>query len=46
LLAAEDSAAIAPDIPVEDLLPALRSIYPPEKEALGVMAFEIEAEQA
>jgi hypothetical protein len=46
LLAAEDPAAITPDIPAEDLLPALRSIYPPETEALGVMALEIEAEQA
>jgi ASC-1-like (ASCH) protein len=44
LLAAEDPAAIAPDLPLEDLLPALRSIYPAEKEALGVVALEIEPE--
>jgi ASC-1-like (ASCH) protein len=44
LLAAEDPAAIAPDLRVEDLLPALRSIYPAEKEALGAVALEIEPE--
>jgi ASC-1-like (ASCH) protein len=44
LLAAENPAAIAPDLPVEDLLPALRSIYPVEKEALGVVALEIAPE--
>ncbi|MEJ2598961.1 MAG: ASCH domain-containing protein [Anaerolineales bacterium] len=44
LLAAEDPAAIAPDLPVEDLLPALRGIYPAEKEAIGVVALEIEPE--
>jgi ASC-1-like (ASCH) protein len=46
LLAAENPAAIAPDLPAEDLLPALRSIYPPEKEVLGAVALEIEADQA
>ncbi|MEW5872293.1 MAG: ASCH domain-containing protein [Chloroflexota bacterium] len=41
LLAHEEPAAIAPDIPPEQLLAALRSIYPAEKEALGVVALEI-----
>ena len=42
LLAAEDAAAMAPDLAAEALLPALREIYPPEKEALGVIALELE----
>lgn len=42
LLAHENPAAIAPDLPPQDLLPALRDIYPAEKEALGVVALEIE----
>jgi ASC-1-like (ASCH) protein len=42
LLASEDPAAIAPDLTREALLSTLRSIYPPEKEALGVVALEIE----
>jgi len=42
LLAAEDPARIAPDLSPEELLEALREIYPPEKEALGVVALEIE----
>jgi ASC-1-like (ASCH) protein len=42
LVAAEDPATIAPDLPGrEALLVACRAIYPPEKEALGVMALEI-----
>ena len=42
LVAAEDPMAIAPDLPGrEALLVACRSIYPPEKEALGVVALEI-----
>jgi ASC-1-like (ASCH) protein len=45
LLAAEDSTAIAPDLALEDLLPALRSIYPAEKESLGVVALEIVPER-
>jgi ASC-1-like (ASCH) protein len=44
LLANEDSAAIAPGTTSEELLAALRSLYPPEKEALGVVALEIERE--
>jgi putative hydrolase of the HAD superfamily len=50
LLAHEDPAAIAPDLvdsaPAADprgaLLCALREIYPPEKEALGAIALELE----
>jgi len=41
LLAHEDPAAIAPDLAPDALLEALHSIYPPEKEALGVIALEI-----
>jgi ASC-1-like (ASCH) protein len=43
MVAAEDAATIAPDLPDrETLLAACRAIYPPEKEALGVVALEIE----
>jgi ASC-1-like (ASCH) protein len=42
LLRHEDPAAIAPDTPPEELLAAIRAIYPPEKEALGAVALEIE----
>ena len=41
LLQHESSLAIAPDIASEDLLSRIREIYPPEKEALGVVALEI-----
>jgi len=41
LLAHEHPAAIAPDLPPEELLAALRQIYPPDKEALGVVALEL-----
>jgi ASC-1-like (ASCH) protein len=42
LVAAEDAAAIAPELAGrEALLAACRAIYPPEKEALGVVALEI-----
>ncbi len=42
MVAAEDPAAIAPGLPDrETLLAACRAIYPPEKEALGVVALEI-----
>ena len=44
LLAREDAASIAPDVPPGQLLERLRAIYPPEKEALGVVALEIEPE--
>ena len=47
LVAAEDPAAIAPDLPGrEALLAACRAIYPPEKEALGVVALEIAPQMA
>ena len=42
LLAAEDPAAIAPDLPAGELLSALRELYPREKEALGAVALAIE----
>jgi ASC-1-like (ASCH) protein len=42
LVAAKDPTAIAPDlVGREALLAACRAIYPPEKEALGVVALEI-----
>ena len=41
LLAHEDPMAIAPDLEPEDLLAALRALYPAEKEALGVIALEV-----
>jgi HAD superfamily hydrolase (TIGR01662 family) len=41
LLAHEDAAAIAPDLPAEELLAALRDIYPPEKEALGAVTLQL-----
>ena len=44
LLAHEDATAIAPDVPPGQLLERLRAIYPPEKEALGVVALEIKLE--
>ena len=43
LTAAEDPATVAPDrADRATLLAACRAIYPPEKEALGVVALEIE----
>lgn len=44
LLAREDAAAIAPGVAPEELLAAMRAIYPPQKESLGVVALEIEPE--
>lgn len=41
LLAQEDPAAIAPDLPADELLMAMRQIYGPEKEALGAIALEL-----
>jgi ASC-1-like (ASCH) protein len=41
LLAGEDPQAIAPDLEPEELLSALRTLYPAQKEALGVFALEI-----
>ncbi len=42
LLAHESISAIAPGMDADALRQALREIYPPEKEALGVVALEIE----
>jgi ASC-1-like (ASCH) protein len=42
LLANEDPSAIAPNLAEDKLLAALREIYPPEREALGAVAIEIE----
>jgi ASC-1-like (ASCH) protein len=41
LLEGEDTTRIAPGVSRGELLAALRRIYPPEKEALGVIALEI-----
>jgi len=41
LLAHENVEAIAFDLSREELLAALRKIYPPEKESLGVVALEL-----
>jgi ASC-1-like (ASCH) protein len=41
LLEAENAEAIGPGLSAEALLSAPRSIYPPEKEALGVVALEL-----
>lgn len=46
LLAHEDPSRIAPDLPSGELLPRLRELYPPEKEALGVVAMEVEPEES
>jgi ASC-1-like (ASCH) protein len=45
LLAHEDPASIAPGMSRQALLSALRQLYPPEKEALGAIALEIEPAQ-
>ncbi len=42
LLAHEDPRAIAPDLPPDHLLAAMRAIYPPDKEALGPVALELD----
>jgi ASC-1-like (ASCH) protein len=43
MLGAEDPKSIAPDVSSPDeLLDLIRTIYPPEKEALGVLAIQIE----
>ncbi len=42
LLAHENAQAIAPDLSCDELLAALRKIYPSEKESLGIVALEIE----
>lgn len=43
LLAHEDPTRIAPDLEPNELLRSLRSLYPPDREALGVVALEIAA---
>lgn len=44
LLAHEDTTSIAPDLSTGELETALRALYPPEKEALGMFAIEIAPE--
>ena len=44
LLAHEAPGTIAPDVSPDQLLGVMRAIYPPEKEALGAVALEIERE--
>jgi HAD superfamily hydrolase (TIGR01662 family) len=41
LLAHEDATAIAPDLSADELLGALRELYPSEKESMGVVALEV-----
>ncbi len=41
LLAHEGAAKFAPDVSPEKIRDVLRAVYPPEKEAMGVVAFEI-----
>lgn len=41
LLSHENPADIAPDLNPNQLLEKLRELYPTEKEALGVLAFEL-----
>jgi ASC-1-like (ASCH) protein len=47
MVVAENPRTIAPDLPGRQaLLEACRAIYPPEKEALGVVALEIAPDSA
>lgn len=47
MLEAEDSAAIGgPDMSHEQLVAAIRGIYPPEKEALGAFALHLALTEA
>ncbi|MEK2479120.1 ASCH domain-containing protein [Streptomyces noursei] len=47
MLDAEDPAAIGgPDMTHDELVAAIRDIYPPEKEALGVFALHLTLTQA
>lgn len=41
MLARESPASIAPDLPPGEFLATVRQIYPPEKEALGVVALQL-----
>jgi len=45
LLQNEDPASVAPELSLDALLPALRALYPRDKERLGVVALEIEPER-
>jgi ASC-1-like (ASCH) protein len=42
LLEHEDAAQIAPGFTPDSLLAAMRTIYPPDKEALGAVALQLE----
>ena len=44
LLADEEAEAIAPGVPADALLVRMRELYSAEKESLGIIALEIEAE--
>ncbi len=46
MLAHEDPAAIAPDVSPGEHLAAMRTTYPPDKEALGVIALEVVPERS
>ena len=46
LLRNEDPTSIAPDLSPDALLPALRALYPPDRESLGAVALQIEPERA
>ncbi|UCC52386.1 MAG: hypothetical protein JSV68_00175 [Anaerolineaceae bacterium] len=46
MLEQENPTAIAPDTPPDQLLGQIRAIYPAEKEHLGIIALEIEPEEA
>ncbi|WP_205327038.1 ASCH domain-containing protein [Glycomyces sp. YM15] len=41
LYEAEDASAVNPRLPAADQIAGLRELYPPEKEALGVLAIGI-----
>lgn len=45
LVQAEDAARIAPGMTPDELLAVLRALYPPDKEARGAVALEIELER-
>lgn len=42
MMATEDSAKIHPTLSAEDQLADIKRIFPPEKEKLGVIVFELE----
>jgi ASC-1-like (ASCH) protein len=45
LLQNEDPVSIAPDLAPDVLLSALRALYSPDKESLGIVALQIEPER-